>query len=66
MSGLMIALFVTAGLGFVDAGAAQLNAPLTTPMSKATYNGAIEKCDALAGHAKDACVSNAKAQFGKS
>ena len=32
----------------------------------AEYKVAIEKCDALAGPAKDACVSNAKAQFGKS
>lgn len=31
----------------------------------AEYNVAIEKCDALAGSAKDACVSNAKARFGK-
>jgi hypothetical protein len=27
---------------------------------------AIEKCDALAGPAKDACVSTAKVEFGKS
>ena len=32
----------------------------------AEYKVAIEKCDALSGPAKDACVSNAKAQFGKS
>jgi hypothetical protein len=32
----------------------------------AEYKVAIEKCDALAGPAKDACVSNAKAQYGKS
>ena len=32
----------------------------------AEYKVAIEKCDALAGTAKNACVSNAKAQFGKS
>lgn len=31
----------------------------------AEYKVAIEKCDALAGPAKDACLSNAKAQFGK-
>ena len=31
----------------------------------ANYKVAIEKCDALAGAAKDACVSNAKAQYGK-
>ena len=32
----------------------------------ADYKGAIEKCDALAGPAKDSCVSNAKLQYGKS
>ncbi len=32
----------------------------------ANYKVAIEKCDALAGPAKDSCVSAAKAQFGKS
>jgi hypothetical protein len=32
----------------------------------ADYKVAVEKCDALAGAAKDACVSNAKAQYGKS
>jgi len=32
----------------------------------ADFKVAIEKCDALAGTAKDTCVSNAKAQFGKS
>ena len=32
----------------------------------ADYKVAIEKCDALAGPGKDACVSNAKAQYGKS
>ena len=32
----------------------------------ADYKVAIEKCDALAGATKDACVGNAKAQFGKS
>ena len=31
----------------------------------AEYKVAIEKCDALAGSAKDACVSSAKARFGK-
>ena len=33
---------------------------------EAEYKVAIEKCDALAGPAKDACVSNAKVQYGKS
>jgi hypothetical protein len=32
----------------------------------AEYKVAIEKCDALAGPAKDSCVSAAKAQYGKS
>jgi hypothetical protein len=32
----------------------------------ADYKVAIEKCDALAGTAKDSCVSGAKAQYGKS
>jgi len=32
----------------------------------AEYKVAIEKCDALAGPAKDSCVTNAKVQYGKS
>jgi hypothetical protein len=32
----------------------------------ANYKVAIEKCDALAGPAKDACVASAKVQYGKS
>jgi len=32
---------------------------------EAEYKVAIEKCDALAGAAKDACVSSAKAQYAK-
>jgi hypothetical protein len=32
----------------------------------ADYKVAIEKCDGLAGPGKDACVSNAKLQYGKS
>ena len=31
----------------------------------ADYKVEIEKCDALAGAAKDACVGSAKARFGK-
>jgi hypothetical protein len=38
----------------------------TAAKRDADYKVAIEKCDALAGPAKDACVSNAKAQYGKS
>ena len=33
---------------------------------EAEYKVAIEKCDALAGAAKDACVNSAKARYGKS
>ena len=33
--------------------------------SDANYKVAIEKCDALAGAAKDGCVAAAKTQFGK-
>ena len=32
----------------------------------ANYKVAVEKCDSLAGSAKDACVRDAKAKFGKS
>ena len=32
----------------------------------ADYKVAVEKCDALAGPAKDACIESAKVQFGKS
>ena len=32
----------------------------------AEYKVAVEKCDSLAGTAKDACVRDAKARFGKS
>ncbi len=32
----------------------------------ANYKVAVEKCDSLSGAAKDTCVRNAKAQFGKS
>jgi hypothetical protein len=37
----------------------------STDKRDADYKVAIEKCDALAGPAKDACVSNAKVQYGK-
>jgi hypothetical protein len=32
----------------------------------ADFKVAIEKCDAFAGPAKEACVGNAKLQYGKS
>ena len=33
---------------------------------EAEYKVAIEKCDVLAGAAKDSCVSSAKSRYGKS
>jgi len=71
MSKLMIALFVTAGLGFAGASTAQMNAPMTTPMSKASYTQAVkdadaqykidkDACSSLPGNTKDICVAEAK------
>lgn len=37
----------------------------TKDKREADYKVAIEKCDALAGTAKDSCVSGAKVQYGK-
>ncbi|MBC7720005.1 MAG: hypothetical protein H7Z77_09480 [Chitinophagaceae bacterium] len=36
----------------------------TTDENKAMYKAANERCDALAGAPKDACVSDAKVKFG--
>jgi cell division septum initiation protein DivIVA len=73
MSTLMIALFVTAGLGFAGAGVAQMNSPMpsSAPMSKASYTQAVkdadaqykidkDACSSLSGNAKDICVAEAK------
>ena len=73
MSKLMIALFVTAGLGFAGTAAAQLNSPMVSPppMSKDGYALALkdadaqykldkEACSSLAGNAKYICVAEAK------
>ena len=51
-----------------DAAAKQAEARNEANADKrdAEYKVAIEKCDALAGPAKDACVGNAKVQYGKS
>lgn len=51
-----------------DAAAKQPDARKEAGAAKrdADYKVAIEKCDALAGDAKDACASNAMARFGKS
>jgi hypothetical protein len=67
----MIALFVTAGLGVAGTAAAQMNAPMTAPISKASYTQAVKDADAqykiakdacasLSGNAKDICVAEAK------
>ena len=71
MSKLMIALFVTAGLGFAGTAAAQMNPPMTAPISKASYTQAVkdadaqykidkDACSSLSGNAKDICVAEAK------
>ena len=51
-----------------DAAAKQAEASKNAAAAKrdAEYEVAIEKCDALAGSAKDACVSSAKVRYGKS
>jgi membrane-associated HD superfamily phosphohydrolase len=51
-----------------DAAAKQTEARNEANADKrdAEYKVAIEKCDALAGPAKDACVASAKVQYGKS
>ena len=70
MSKLMIALFVTAGLGFAGAGAAQMTSPMTAPISKASYAQAVKDADAqykidkhacssLSDNAKDICLAEA-------
>ena len=71
MSKLMTALFVTAGLGFSGASAAQMNSPMTAPISKASYTQAVKDADAqyktdkdacasFSGNAKDICLAEAK------
>lgn len=51
-----------------DAATKQADARREAATAKrdAEYKVAIEKCDAFAGSTKDACVSNAKVQYGKS
>ncbi len=51
-----------------DAAAKQADASKEANADKrdAEYKVAVEKCDALAGPAKDACVGSAKVQYGKS
>jgi hypothetical protein len=76
MSKLLIALFVTAGLGIAGSAAAQTYASksTTTPMSKSSYTMAKESADAqykvdsetcspLSGNAKDICAAEAKGKY---
>jgi len=44
---------------------AEARTDANTEKRDAEYKVAIEKCDALAGPAKDTCVSSAKVQYGK-
>jgi hypothetical protein len=73
MSKLIVALCVTAGLGFAGSGMAQMSAPKTalTPMSEENYATAknnaatqykIDKdaCSSLRGNANDICMAEAK------
>jgi hypothetical protein len=72
MSRTMIAVFLSAGLGFAGVGMAQMHSPMTypTPMSKADYTQALKDADAqykfekkacasLAGNANDICAAQA-------
>jgi hypothetical protein len=73
MSKLMIALFISAGLGFAVPGAAQMTSPMApmTPMTKDAYKMATtnadaqykldrEACSTFSGNAKDICIAEAK------
>jgi membrane-associated HD superfamily phosphohydrolase len=76
MSRLMIALFITAGLGYAGVSSAQMTAPKTTmvasaSMTKDSYSQAKksadaqykvdkEACASLSGNAKDICMADAK------
>ena len=73
MSKLMIAMFVSVGLGFAGAGMAQVKSPTTnpTPASKSNYDQAVkdadaqykvakQTCSSLSGNAKDICLAEAK------
>jgi len=69
----MIAVLLSAGLGFAGVGMAQTHSPTTypSPMSKAEHTQAIKDadaqyktakgaCNSLSGNAKDICVAEAK------
>jgi len=72
MSRTMIAVLLSAGLGFAGAGMAEMHSPMTypAPMPKADYTQALKDADAqykidknacasLAGNAKDICAAEA-------
>ncbi|MBK7333862.1 MAG: hypothetical protein IPI87_16645 [Betaproteobacteria bacterium] len=71
MSRLMIALFITAGLGIAAASEAQVTATATAPLSKEAYATAKKNadtqyrsdkaaCASLSGNARDICTEEAK------
>ncbi len=72
MSRTMIAVFLSAGLGFAGAAMAQMHSPMTypTPLSKADHTQALKDadaqykiakkaCESLSGNAKDICAAEA-------
>jgi hypothetical protein len=75
MSKLLIALFMSAGLGLAGSAAAQMHSPMATPMAAplskdgytqakqnadAQYKVDKDACSSLSGNAKDICVAEAK------
>ena len=73
MTKLLMAMFVSVGLGFAGAGLAQTNPPTSTPtpISKANYDQAVkdadaqykvakQACSSLSGNGKDICLAEAK------
>lgn len=72
MSRTMIAVFLSAGLGFAGVAMAQMHSPMTypTPLSKADHTQALKDadaqykiakkaCESLSGNAKDICAAEA-------
>ncbi len=47
-----------------NAKVADVRKDVNADTRKAEYNAAKERCDALAGNAKDVCVADAKAKYG--
>ena len=59
MSRTMIAVFLSAGLGFAGVAMAQMHSPMTypTPMSKADYTKVLKDADGQYKTAREACAS---------